>query len=193
VASARFCRRWCFAISTTVQPPSALLKPAGLGSVGGGLIVGGVSQQFSVGQVLVGLGALMGFSFALLGASHELAWSLVACAAAGLGQAALNSFFHAFFQAMVPPELMGRRFGILGTIDNSAGPIAALAAGVLGGIYGEGLVMATGAFGWRHRAGSLLICNRRARTTPMIETSAAKLRWLRGCNTEVSRRDGKIS
>ncbi len=142
-----------------------------LGSVGGGLLTGWIAQRFSVGHVLVGSGAVMGFSLALFGVSHDLGLSLGVYALAGLGQTTLNSSFDAFFQATVPPELMGRTFGILGAIENSAGPPAAMAAGVLSGIWGPGPIMTIGGL-WMAISGVLLIFNHRAMATRMAGITA---------------------
>lgn len=133
---------------------------------------GWVARRLAVGQMLIASGALMGFSLALFGLSRDLWLSLGLCAVAGLGQTALNSAFNAFFQATVPPELIGRTFGMLGVIENTGGPIAAAAAGVLGGLWGAGLVMAAGGV-WMAVSGLLLVFNRRTMATRMDGTATA--------------------
>jgi MFS family permease len=132
-----------------------------VGSVAGGLVTGWVARRFSVGQVLVAAGTLMGLGEAGFAPSHSLWFGLPLFTVTGLGQTALNSSFNAFFQATVPSEVMGRTFGILGAIENAAGPLSAAAAGVLGGFWGPGPVMAAGGV-WMTVSGLLLVANRPA-------------------------------
>lgn len=143
-----------------------------VGSVMGGLTAGWVSRRLSVGQVLILSGALMGLGAAGFALSHSLWWGLPLWAVTGLGQTAMNSAFNAFFQATVPPALMGRTFGILGAIENAAGPISAAAAGALGGVWGAGVVMAAGGL-WMALSGILLLFNRPAMAARMTEAGTA--------------------
>lgn len=142
-----------------------------VGSVIGGLTSGWLNRRLSVGQVLVLSGALMGFGAAGFGLSMNLWLSLTLYAVTGLGQTAMNSAFNAFFQATVPSELMGRTFGILGAIENAAGPISAATAGALGGVWGAGPVMAMGGL-WMAASGILLMMNRPAMAARMTEEGA---------------------
>jgi hypothetical protein len=86
------------------------------------------------------------------------------CLVIGGAETATGSAFQAFFQATVPPQLMGRTFGFVGAAEGATGPVSALAGGWLGAVFGPAPVI-IGAGLWFVGTGALALSIRTLRMT----------------------------
>jgi DHA3 family macrolide efflux protein-like MFS transporter len=135
-----------------------------LGTIVGGMGIERLSRRLAVGPVLAVAGGVMGLGFVGFGVSRALWLSLVLYAAVGWAQAGISGVSSTLFQTIVPADLMGRVFGLMGAIEGAAGPLAALAGGWLGGRFSPGVVVA-GAGAWMAVSGLVLLANRELGST----------------------------
>jgi MFS family permease len=117
----------------------ALVGSFGAGAFAGSLLFGSVGRRWPrretyLTSYLVGAALIYG----TLALSPPLGVAIVAAVAAGAAFGPVNPIFATVTQENTPPQLLGRVFGALTAIAQSAIPVGALLAGVV--VQGAGLI-----------------------------------------------------
>lgn len=128
----------------TVESALALLSTiSSLGGIVGGVIIsiwGGLKRR-RVYMVLGGI-LLTGAGVTLIGLSTDYLIALVLLFIGMLFLPITNAHSQAIWQSITPRELQGRVFAVRRVIAQCAGPISTALAGVLGGAFNPGYVLA---------------------------------------------------
>ena len=100
----------------------------------GGMLLGsiltGAFAALSIRRVVGAMAILQGIfvtGFILAATPMEAAACLLV---AGVGNGILNALVNTLFQRLIPEDLQGRAFGLVGTLLSAANPLAAIVAGV---------------------------------------------------------------
>ena len=121
-----------------------MLSAFGAGAVVGGLLTDALFRLPRHGLIALGLGAVQGIALALVPlVGGGLAGASVLLAASGLTIGVLNAFFMTHLQQRVPPHLLGRTMGVLAMTIFGAQPVSVLAAGLVLGVTGPGVIFVT--------------------------------------------------
>src|SRR4029079_3004046 len=121
-----------------------MLSAFGAGAVVGGLLTDALFRLPRHGLIALGLGAVQGIALALVPlVGGGLAGASVLLAASGLTIVVLNAFFMTHLQQRVPPHLLGRTMGVLTMTIFGAQPVSVLAAGLVLGVTGPGVIFVT--------------------------------------------------
>ena len=121
-----------------------MLSAFGAGAVVGGLLTDALFRLPRHGLIALGLGAVQGIALALVPlVGGGLAGASVLLAASGLTIGVLNAFFMTHLQQRVPPHLLGRTMGVLTMTIFGAQPVSVLAAGLVLGVTGPGVIFVT--------------------------------------------------
>ena len=121
-----------------------MLSAFGAGAVVGGLLTDALFRLPRHGLIALGLGAVQGIALALVPlVGGGLAGASVLLAASGLTIGVLNAFFMTHLQQRVPPHLLGRTMGVLTMTIFGAQPVSVLAAGLVLGATGPGVIFVT--------------------------------------------------
>ena len=128
----------------TYETALALLTSvAGMGGLAGGVFIsawGGLKKRRVYGVVLPLL--LVGLAMVVFGLSPWLFLAAGAVAVADFLNPMLNAHSQAIWQIQTPRELQGRVFSVRRLIAQCSAPLGTLLAGVFGGLFNPGWVMA---------------------------------------------------
>jgi len=131
-------------LGTGAQGFGVMLSAFGAGAVVGGLLTDALFRLPRHGLIALGLGAVQGIALALVPlVGGGLAGASVLLAASGLTIGVLNAFFMTHLQQRVPPHLLGRTMGVLTMTIFGAQPVSVLAAGLVLGVTGPGVIFVT--------------------------------------------------
>ena len=131
-------------LGTGAQGFGVMLSAFGAGAVVGGLLTDALFRLPRRGLIALGLGVVQGIALALVPlVGGGLAGASVLLAASGLTIGVLNAFFMTHLQQRVPPHLLGRTMGVLTMAIFGAQPVSVLAAGLVLGATGPGVIFVT--------------------------------------------------
>jgi len=120
-----------------------MLSAFGAGALVGGLLTDALFRLPRRGLVALGLGVVQGVALALVPVAGGLAGACVLLAASGLTIGVLNAFYMTHLQQHVPPQMLGRTMGALTMATFGAQPVSVLAAGLVLGVTGPGVIFVT--------------------------------------------------
>ena len=110
----------------------------------GGLLTDALFRVPRRGLIALGLGVVQGTALALVPlVGGGLAGASVLLAASGLTVGVLNAFYMTHLQQRVPPQMLGRTMGALTMATFGAQPVSVLAAGLVLGATGPGVIFVT--------------------------------------------------
>ena len=131
-------------LGTGAQGFGVMLSAFGAGAVVGGLLTDALFRVPRRGLIALGLGVVQGIALALVPlVGGGLAGASVLLAASGLTIGVLNAFYMTHLQQRVPPQMLGRTMGALTMATFGAQPVSVLAAGLVLGATGPGLIFVT--------------------------------------------------
>src|SRR5262245_23253809 len=131
-------------LGTGAQGFGVMLSAFGAGAVVGGLLTDALFRVPRRGLIALGLGAVQGIALALVPlVGGGLAGASVLLAASGLTIGVLNAFYMTHLQQRVPPQMLGRTMGALTMATFGAQPVSVLAAGLVLGATGPGVIFVT--------------------------------------------------
>jgi len=121
-----------------------MLSAFGAGAVVGGLLTDALFRVPRRGLIALGLGVVQGIALALVPlVGGGLAGASVLLAASGLTVGVLNAFYMTHLQQRVPPQMLGRTMGALTMATFGAQPVSVVAAGLVLGATGPGVIFVT--------------------------------------------------
>jgi predicted MFS family arabinose efflux permease len=131
-------------LGTGAQGFGVMLSAFGAGAVVGGLLTDALFRVPRRGLIALGLGVVQGTALALVPlVGGGLAGASVLLAASGLTIGVLNAFYMTHLQQRVPPQMLGRTMGALTMATFGAQPVSVLAAGLVLGATGPGVIFVT--------------------------------------------------
>jgi predicted MFS family arabinose efflux permease len=131
-------------LGTGAQGFGVMLSAFGAGAVVGGLLTDALFRVPRRGLIALGLGVVQGIALALVPlVGGGLAGASVLLAASGLTIGVLNAFYMTHLQQRVPPQMLGRTMGALTMATFGAQPVSVLAAGLVLGATGPGVIFVT--------------------------------------------------
>ncbi len=131
-------------LGTGAQGFGVMLSAFGAGAVVGGLLTDALFRVPRRGLIALGLGVVQGAALALVPlVGGGLAGASVLLAASGLTIGVLNAFYMTHLQQRVPPQMLGRTMGALTMATFGAQPVSVLAAGLVLGATGPGVIFVT--------------------------------------------------
>ena len=131
-------------LGTGAQGFGVMLSAFGAGAVVGGLLTDALFRVPRRGLIALGLGVVQGTALALVPlVGGALAGASVLLAASGLTIGVLNAFYMTHLQQRVPPQMLGRTMGALTMATFGAQPVSVLAAGLVLGATGPGVIFVT--------------------------------------------------
>jgi MFS family permease len=131
-------------LGTGAQGFGVMLSAFGAGAVVGGLLTDALFRVPRRGLIALGLGVVQGIALALVPlVGGGLAGASVLLAASGLTVGVLNAFYMTHLQQRVPPQMLGRTMGALTMATFGAQPVSVVAAGLVLGATGPGVIFVT--------------------------------------------------
>jgi MFS family permease len=119
----------------------------GIGALGGALLMGlfGQRQRHRAGAICGSL-ALFGLAIGAMGLAQSAAVLYAAYLVAGASFIVTEIASSTIWQQIIPNQMLGRVFGVMGTLAMCMNPLGLVLAGVLGQVFGvrQGLLMGGG-------------------------------------------------
>jgi DHA3 family macrolide efflux protein-like MFS transporter len=128
-----------------VDAPSAygfLLMAMGVGLLGGGIVLGGMSARIPKGPSIIAAFTATGVVLIALAATHNLPLALALGMAGGLANAVFVIPSQTLFQQRTPPEMLGRVVAIRFAVVNGVMGVAMATSGALAQVIGLRPVLA---------------------------------------------------